>query len=110
MKNENKLVAEFMELPTEVLKSGILNYYFKEYNSASWCEEHELSYNTSWDWLMPVVDKIESLRDADGNAYRFLIDMCNAEIENTDIIVLGASYKRDAAYKAVVEFINQYNK
>jgi hypothetical protein len=92
MKNENKLIAEFMELPTEVFKSGIY-------------EENELSYNTSWECLMPVVDKIESMRNLDGDAYRFFIDMCNVEIENTDIIVLGASYKRDAVYNAVVEFI-----
>lgn len=54
----NKLIAEFMGLPTEVFKSGKVNYYFREFNSGSWYEEHELSYNVSWDWLMPVLKKI----------------------------------------------------
>lgn len=111
----NKLIAEFMELPTEVFKSGKVNYckvnyYFREFNSGTWYEEHELSYNVSWDWLMPVVEKIESLTDSNGNAYRFTIDMCNAQIEGTTIDVIGGAYKLDTTYKAVVEFINKYNK
>jgi len=102
---DNKLIAEFMELPTEVFNSGNLNYYFKEFNSGTWYEEQELSYNISWDWLMPVVEKIEGLRDENGNAYRFTIDMCNAQIEGTTIEVLGGAYKLDTVYKAVVQFI-----
>ncbi len=104
----NKLIAEFMELPTEVSNSGNLNYYFKEFNSGTWYEEQELSYNISWDWLMPVVDKIESFRDSNGNAYRFTIDMCNAQIEGTTIEILGDAYKLDATYKAIVQFIKNY--
>tara|TARA_R110000824_G_scaffold25100_9_gene87761 strand:- start:837 stop:1169 length:333 start_codon:yes stop_codon:yes gene_type:complete len=104
----NKLIAEFMELPTEAFNSGNLNYYFKEFNSGTWYEEQELSYNISWDWLMPVVDKIESFRDSNGNAYRFTIDMCNAQIEGTTIEILGDAYKLDATYKAIVQFIKNY--
>ena len=109
MKN-NKLIAEFMGLTTEVFNSGNLNYYFKEFNSGAWYEEHELSYNFSWDWLIPVVEKIESLRDVNGNAYRFTIDMCNAQIEGTNIEILGGAFKLNTTYDAVVQFINQYNK
>ena len=86
---ENKLIAVFMELPTEVFKSGKLNYYFREFNSGSWYEEHELSYNVSWDWLMTVVEKIYQL---DSNANFF------------------GSINLEATYKEVVEFIKQYNK
>jgi hypothetical protein len=103
--NSNKLIAEFMGLTTEVFNSGNLNYYFKEFNSGTWYEEHELSYNTSWDWLMTVVEKIESLRDVNGNAYRFTIDMCNAQIEGTNIEILGGAFKIDTTYKAVIQFI-----
>jgi hypothetical protein len=109
MKN-NKLIAEFMELPTVVFNSGNLKYYFKEFNSGTWYEEQELSYNISWDWLMPVVDKIESLRDSNGNAYRFTIDMCNAQIEGTTIEILGDAYKLDATYKAIVQFIKNFKQ
>ncbi len=58
---------------------------------------------------MTVVEKIEGLRDENGNAYRFTIDMCNAHIEGTDIEILGGSHKIDTTYKAVVEFIKMHN-
>ena len=107
----NKLIAEFMELPTEVSKAGLLNYYHREYNSGTWYEEHELSYNVSWDWLMPVVERIENL------GYEFFIVEDRVKVaHNTDNSIktiihftLGGS-KRDATYQAVVGFINKYNK
>jgi hypothetical protein len=92
--NSNKLIAEFM---------GVEDH--------QWMGEYVTpNYNTSWDWLMPVVEKIEGLRDKNGNAYRFTIDMCNAQIEETNIEILGGAFKIDTTYKAVVQFINQYNK
>ena len=110
MKNlDNKLIAEFMGLETSIFTSGILYYYHVEYHSGSWYEEEELGYNESWDWLIPVVEEIESLRNEDGNAYRFTIDMCNAKIDETNIDIIGGSYKLDSTYKAVVEFINKYS-
>jgi len=69
-----------------------------------------LQYKYSWDWLMPVVEKIEGLRDSKGNAYRFSIDMCNAQIEGANIEILGGAFKLDTTYKAVVEFIKWYNE
>ena len=76
----------------------------------------ELEFHTSWDWLMPVVEKIESMRDDFGNAHRVTIDMGNAVVENTSnnssisIAILGSTNKIDATYHAVIEFINLKNK
>ena len=111
MKN-NKLIAEFMGLTTEVFNSGNLNYYFKEFNSGSWYEEHELSYNTSWDWLMPVVEKIENF------GYEFIIVESRCYVKhNTDHSIEEVFHmegdvcsKLKTTYEAVVEFINRYNK
>ena len=100
----NKLIAEFMELETETFSSGILNYYHQDIAEGSFFEEHELSYHISWDWLMPVVEKIESLRNGSGDAYRFNIDMCNVDIENTEINITS-THKIKATHQAVVEFI-----
>ena len=92
--NDNKLIAEFMGLPTEVFKSGKVNYYFREFNSGSWYEEHELSYNVSWDWLMPVVEKIMDISFFNGEPEDFYsIRNSIPQIRNT--------------YKAVVEFIKK---
>jgi len=88
---DNKLIAEFMEV------DGFLSL-------------SKMEYHISWDWLMPVVEKIESLRDANGDAYRFTIDMCNAQIEGTHIEMIGGAYKLNTTYKAVVKFIQYYQK
>ena len=88
--NNNKLIAEFMELPTEVFKSGIMNHH----HDGAWYEEHELSYNTSWDWLMPVISKIETV----GRGW-FPHELHTSLMKN-DI---------DNAYDTVVEFIKEYN-
>ena len=57
-------------------------------------------YHTSWDWLMPVVEKIKRTdlsRDMVMQGMDELIDAFDAEdIETT--------------YQAVVEFIKQHNK
>ena len=51
-----------MELPTELFKSGKLNYKYNDglnyQHSDAWFEEHELSYNVSWDWLIPVAQRL----------------------------------------------------
>lgn len=57
-----------------------------------------------WIWLMKAVERIEGMRDENGNAYRFHICMCNAYIENTDIEVFGARFKEEAVYNAALQF------
>jgi hypothetical protein len=83
----NKMIAEFMG-------KEIYQHY------------HESNYHCSWDWLMPVVEKIDSL------GYVFTIQGGKAEygemISETRCFI--AENKRSSTYNAVVEFINQYNK
>ena len=112
----NKMIAEFMELPTEIFQPrGIINYGIDD----SWYEEHELSFHLSWHWLMPVVEKIESFQDGEdgdsmrGHLYNFRIEQHFVYIldgESMDVIIeMNGDSKLDATYNAVVEFINQYN-
>tara|TARA_R100000734_G_C3317786_1_gene111221 strand:- start:106 stop:447 length:342 start_codon:yes stop_codon:yes gene_type:complete len=109
---ENKLIAEFEQLPTEVFKpNDILNYY----HNGAWYEEHELSYEISWDWLMPVVEKINLLDDY---RYTFLIASMDTQIVDniTNDVIVEVSCKHSvdelikSVYEAVVEFIKQLNK
>jgi len=120
--NNNKLIAEFMEFPThtDAVDDRTIAYYVGESimhtdnteneNDCDVFHPDDMQFHTSWDWLMPVVEKIESLRDANGDAYRFTIDMCNAQIEGTHIEIIGGAYKLNTTYKAVVEFIKTYNR
>ena len=92
---DNKLIAEFMQLETaEFSPNNILNYKHGD----AWFEEHELSYDVSWDWLMPVHKKCMFTPNFSGDDQlrTLLIDA-----------VIDADINR--LYDAVVEFIKQYN-
>ena len=106
---ENKLIAEFMGMEYgDPNDNSVMIQMTPQGNEVVPIESME--YHSSWDWLMPVVEEIEGLRDVNGNAYRFTIDMCNAQIEETNIEILGGRFKLDTTYEAVVEFIKYYNK
>ena len=111
--NKNKLIAEFMGLETATfIPSGHLNYYHKEHNSGTWYEVHELSSNLSWDWLMSVVEKIESITtdndDNSDNFFNVMIEVFECNINGGGITICKQGQtKLQGTYKAVVEFINQ---
>jgi hypothetical protein len=96
----NRLIAEFMEMTPCLTSEG--DFLIK----GNPIEAKYLPYATDWNWLMPVIEKIESLRDNNGDAYRFTIDMCNAQIEGTEIEIIGGANKIKTTHQAVVEFIN----
>jgi hypothetical protein len=84
---DNKLIAEFMGYPN-LGTEGDFSY---------------LKYHTSWDWLMPVVEKCLEKHNnlIDG---RDVIDTSYSSIAQALQVV---SLKE--TYKAVVEFIKEYN-
>ena len=71
----------------------------------------DLHYHSEWNWLMPVVDKIENL------GYEITISNSRCKVNhNTDqstkeIYHAETQYSKiDATYKVVIEFINEHNK
>ena len=80
--NDNKLIAEFMGLS---IKEGVCYYTDVDdmFPMGIEVEEPYLPYHTSWDWLMPVVEKI-------GDENLLSIDI-------------------DRVYDRVVEFIKECN-
>ena len=94
--SNNKLIAEFMGLETEVSNKGIVEYYHIEFDSGEWYEAEDLPYD-EWNWLMPVVSKILTNENLIGYRLR----------ENImDSLPYGIP---DDTYDAVVEFIKWYN-
>tara|TARA_Y100000361_G_C11053738_1_gene286723 strand:- start:198 stop:458 length:261 start_codon:yes stop_codon:yes gene_type:complete len=84
MKKENKLIAEFMGMETD--ENGMYRYT----TSVDDYTTDDLSYfEYSWDWLMPVVEKCFHIED-----------MTHGLVDSN----------LNATYKAVIEFINEYNK
>ena len=88
IQDNNKLIAEFMGLEKE---NGL--YLFTtpmdDYKTDT------LYFNTSWDWLMPVVDKCMQTGDNTDEWDTLYNALSTLNITNT--------------YQAVVEFIKQYN-
>lgn len=113
---DNKLIAEFMLLkPT-----GKFGYWINEFKE--YYQPFKLKYHSSWDWLMPVVEKIESLDNGAGIRYKVCIESrylnkkdrpfahCVTIIQNQHPRIKEASnIKIEAVWIAVVKFITWYN-
>jgi len=85
---DNELIAEFMGLQ---LHDGMA-VFDKTFNEPP----EQLQYDTSWDWLMPVVAKITNTTPMNQSWYDIKYRLLDADI--------------DAVYKRVVEFIKWYNE
>lgn len=101
----NKLIAEFMgEQFTD--SSGVvqgLNYKLIEKKHGE--GNNGFRFHTCWNWLMPVVEKIQKL-------YEECVDYNNQMPGDYYYKVLdkGISTPREIIYQAVVEFIKWYNQ
>ena len=98
--NDNKLIAEFMgwdiESPTTIPSN--LHLSNLELDSGGvWVYK----YHTSWDWLMPVIEKClvgeaEQSEEISNTTIKNIYEgICNQDISH--------------AYKSAVEFIKTYN-
>ena len=94
---DNVLIAEFM---------GMKYSDEKSFNNGEWTHSiKSLSkFETSWDWLMPVVEKCLEMHNnlIDGR------DIINTSYTSIAQALQVVSFKE--TYKSVVEFINQLNK
>ena len=117
MEENNKLIAEFMGYESYEY-SGYRMFVLEENNHRT---DIDLHYHTSWDWLMPVVEKIEGMNIEIGGITTspdviIVYGDCTIQDENDKKLFnfyhhsIDSKDKLGATYKAVVEFINDYNK
>ena len=125
----NKLIAEFMEFKQcKGIRSEsgkYFDYWAKE--NFSCIEEQEiqiesewgyglaeqvllfaeqLKFHKDWNWLMEVVEKIESL----GYRIEIVKHICRIYLSNKETIIISENTpKIEAVYIACVEFIKWYN-
>lgn len=105
MNNNNKLIAEFMGA-IEVKKD---TYKFPNRTGLP-LQINTINYHKDWNWLMEVVEKIESLNySLEINKQEELDYQCLITQKNNIIIQKFNTIKIQAVYQAVVEFINQLN-
>ena len=81
-------------------------------------EMNGLKYHCSWDWLMPVVEKIEELSSL-GGIVTIVQGQCRITsrmagdhtvmANKSHYITMGTKGKLLATYEAVVEFVKWYN-
>jgi hypothetical protein len=100
--HDNKLIAEFMGLGShnngyhwlDLNKVGIKTY--------STQERFSLRFNSSWDWLMPVVEKCSN----------YCKSVFNKNCVDIHVNILNSvgSLNIESTYHAVVEFIKWYNQ
>jgi len=104
----NKLIAEFMELTPNM--ESIFDIGTKQWldNKGNYFTDDELLYNTSWDWLIPVVEKIENDLKEDKNFEFYNKYILEAGKERMDFLVFRSS--KEELHEAIVEFIKWYNK
>lgn len=100
----NILIAEFMGYEVRFINKC----YSPKYNDGTIAP---MQFHKSWDWLMPVVEKIESYEryDVDILQYGTRISDNQKEIVN-NIANISFDTKIDHTYQAVVKFIKQYNQ
>lgn len=128
----NKLIADFMKFTPWFDSGEYIGYRELDVDKYStyqdgWghrphaCVFSELRFHSSWDWLMPVVEKIESLNftDSDGEEYSFDVTIRYGDVTIEDEDSTRKNFhihkhgtdgnKLNAVYEAVIEFIEWYN-
>jgi len=110
----NKLIAEFDNKKWDIENNrGRVGLFVLDSDAEI---AYELDYHSSWDWLMPVVEKIQHLENKLPVRIDFQIYLLGA-------VELHIDYKRvfgmsafepgtliNAVYEGVIEFIKWYNE
>ncbi len=117
MKNieeNNKLIALFMGYDDFKAHSSVRLKRTDEIDAYTHILKYEkLKYHASWDWLMPVVEKIEQMKYNIRSTPLYTRIGYDCEVnkysEISPIITIEGETKLKATYKAVVEFIKWYN-
>jgi hypothetical protein len=68
-----------------------------------------LKYDIDWNWLMPVIDKIESLNLWEFDIYRQSCEVSFDDIFLANPITFTRSTRLEATYSAVIAFLKWYN-
>lgn len=128
MKEDNELIAEFFGFELDrrpdsfdqnkfrenwICKGNPFNNY-RDKETRYWYTKEQLLFHTSWDWLMPVVEKIEVL-----NKRPFRIEetttttSLNVEVITDSLggyISFNKPTKIESVYAVCVDFIKQFNQ
>lgn len=101
----NKTIAEFMGVKTKVYSDTPTVTYW-DFNGFM-KKESDMKYHTSWDWLMPVVEKIRTI------GFKFIIgDSNRVTVYNKDYDWRNGSTSDsmiECVWHGCAQFIQWYN-
>ena len=106
----NKMLAEFMCLNSIVENNGV---FYKDNNTNN---IHEIKYHSDWNWLMQVIEKIESLDNCD--YFKISSEYVEIQARFGKKIIFRPTFfdvdeyndsKIETVYNACLEFIKWYN-
>lgn len=124
---KNELIVEFLELRKCQLCNDCGGYHSGIYGEPTESnilvyEINRMKYHLMWDWLMPVVEKIESIWHKDHGYFGVYISSNSCTIQGTNFrpdasIVEPVYYsnivletKIESTYQCVIKFIEWYLK
>lgn len=113
--SDNELIAEFMGGQYHKLNDGFIdkelwwfapgNHPNPHCNAGTYKRSDELEYHIRWDWLMPVVEKIERLSDV-----KVTINKSRCRIvAGKKVFSCHTIVKINSMYRVVVEFLRWLN-
>lgn len=125
--DSNRLIAEFMGVGPRDGSDGYYSYNDGVFFSIRERDPEKVmdaiaryaKYHTSWDWLMPVLEKIIKIEIGDDvetvkHAFPRTFGMIDEETGKSMVRLNGFFLHKedkliDATYSAIVEFINHHN-
>lgn len=99
----NKLIAKFMEKNNIYIEFERYVNRYGDIEYSEYFDNDELLYHISWDWLIPVINKITSM-----DIYFKYKDDLNSQF-NDGGIEINVKYI-EVTYESVIDFIKWYNK
>lgn len=113
MKTDHELIAEFLGWKLCDCGEGDIHYKYGKREYEVWFLNDLRKFEHSWDWLMPVVEKITEITYEDGdNAYFRTFGMLNGD--GITMVRINRSFLAEgptlinATYKACLDFIKHY--
>lgn len=106
----NKLIAEFMGV--NIITIDDIRKNKNPYiSSADGHLEDDLKYHSSWNWLMPVVEKIEDSYEYDVEILQYGTRVLkNGVVIITNVADFSFDKKIEHCYDVILKFIKEYNK
>jgi hypothetical protein len=111
VKTDNELIAEFMGMKYRKGYGPLTGETYDEVKQTPNANWQSAYFHKSWDWLMPVVEKIYRLEKDDQRIARFSLQNSRAVIKSGKKVFSCHTISAiNSTYRVVVEFIKWYNE